>query len=272
MGKGGRFSLMEWNKIVQGDCIELLREFPDKSVNLVATDPPFNIGLKGYDTYKDKIGYEEYKSWCRSWLQEVYRVLVDNGSVWVCIGDEYAAEVNILLKECGFHYRSWCIWYYTFGENQKKKFNRCKTHLLYFTKSSTEWIWNGDDIKVPSARQLKYKDKRAKAGGKIPDDIWEFANTESSSTEPDDIWKISRVCGSFHERIKDEDGTAHPCQLPLELTDRVIKASSNVGDVVVDLFCGTGTFVYSAKSLGRQFWSCDISEKYVNVALKRLFG
>lgn len=268
---------MQWNQVWLGDCVELLKSVPDGSVNLVATDPPFNIGL-AYDLYDDKKGYQEYQDWCQKWIAECHRVLAPNGSMYVCIGDEYAAEVNILLKKQGFHFRNWILWYYTFGENQRKKFNRCHTHILYFTKSSTEWTWNGDDIKIPSKRML-LGDKRAKPGGKIPDDVWEETSTESpelfspcveSLEIPSDVWKISRLCGTFKERVKRADGSVHPCQMPESILERIIRASSNAGEVVLDPFGGTGTTAFVAQRLNRRFLTMDISDEYVSVIRGRL--
>jgi DNA modification methylase len=281
---------MQWDTIFQGSCTELLPQVIDESVDLVFADPPFNIGLK-YDLYEDKKDYNAYCDWVGQWLGECYRVLKPEGSIFIAIGDEYAAEINIALKRQGFFFRNWVIWYYTFGENQKKKFNRCHTHILYFTKSSTKWTWNADAIKVPSARQVKYGDKRAKAGGKLPDDVWEIGKagdgekkafnwvveddcwgTEDDVRLPEDVWKVSRVCGTFKERIKREDGTAHPCQMPEAILKRIILGSSNEGDVVVDPFCGTGTTAAVAYREGRKFWTCDISAEYCSVAAARIFG
>lgn len=282
-----------------GDCVKVLGSLPAGSVDLVATDPPFNIGLK-YDLYDDKKDYKAYVQWCREWLTECNRVLAPNGSIFVCIGDEYVAEINIILKELGFRFRNWLIWYYTFGENQKKKFNRCHTHILYFTKGD-EFKFYPDAIKVPSKRQLM-GDKRAKAGGKLPDDVWEnsvFPEAAPSALPndvwdgcvdedvadvpmvqrlgealgvPDDVWKISRVCGTFKERVKAEDGSAHPCQMPSSVMERIIKSCTVAGDLVVDPFCGTGTTAVVAKGLGRRFITMDISKDYASVAAERIFG
>lgn len=75
------------------------------------------------------------------------------------MGDEFAAEINVILKRTGFHFRNWIIWYYTFGQNQRKKFNPAHTHILYFTKDKEHFLFNNKDIRVPSARQIIYKDK-----------------------------------------------------------------------------------------------------------------
>lgn len=241
---------MEVNKIYLGDCVKIMKEFPPNSVDLVFADPPFNIGIK-YDKYNDNLSYDEYYKWSEDWIAETYRILKKNGSIYIAIGDEFAAEINIILKHTGFYFRNWIIWYYTFGQNQRKKFNRAHTHILYFTKDRDKFKFNAEAIRIPSARQLIYNDKRANPQGKVPDDVWEF----------------SRVCGTFKERIGE-----HPCQMPESLLERIIKTSSDVGDIVLDPFGGTGTTAAVAKKLKRNYITIEISENYYNLIVKRLSG
>jgi site-specific DNA-methyltransferase (adenine-specific) len=239
---------MEADKVYLGDCIEIMKKLPERSIDLIFADPPFNIGIR-YDKYEDDLSYEEYYEWSKRWIKETYRLLKDHGSIYIAIGDEFAAEINIILKETFFHFRNWIIWYYTFGQNQRKKFNRAHTHILYFTKGKENFIFNSDNIRIPSARQTKYKDRRANPKGKVPDDVWQF----------------SRVCGTFKERIGD-----HPCQMPEAVLERIISASSNEGDLILDPFAGTGTTVAVAKRLGRKFITIEISEEYYKLVLERL--
>lgn len=248
-----------------------------ESVDLVAADPPFNIGLP-YNEYEDELPYDEYMAWAERWLKSAYRVLKSTGSIYVCIGDEYAAEIKTLMRKAGFKFRNWIVWYYTFGQNQRKKFNRCHTHILYFVKDAKNFTWNPSDILVPSARQLIYNDKRAKSGGKIPDDMWEVyvrdvvARAHEMRLWPEDtqLWTDSRLCGTFNERIVKQDGSVHPCQMPLDIFRRIIKVSSNPEDLVLDPFSGTGTTAFAARELGRNFITMDIDEEYVNVTKNRL--
>ncbi|MBI4688767.1 MAG: site-specific DNA-methyltransferase [Nitrospirae bacterium] len=239
---------MEIDKAYLGDCIKIMKEFPPNSVDLVFADPPFNIGIK-YDKYNDNLSYDEYSRWSERWITETYRLLKENGSLYIAIGDEFAAEINIILKRTGFYFRNWILWYYTFGQNQRKKFNRSHTHILYFTKDKEKFKFNSEAIRIPSARQLVYKDKRANPKGKVPDDVWEFP----------------RVCGTFKERIGE-----HPCQMPESLLERIIKVSSDVGDVALDPFGGTGTTAAVAKRLKRSYITIEISENYYNAIIKRL--
>ena len=123
------------NKIHQGDCVKLLAQVDEGSVDLVFADPPFNIGYE-YDVYDDKRETEDYLGWCGQWIGGVHRALKPDGTFWLAIGDEYAAELKIEAQKIGFHTRSWVIWYYTFGVNCVNEFSRCLDELQI---ESSEW-------------------------------------------------------------------------------------------------------------------------------------
>src|SRR5690606_28793717 len=109
------------NCIHEGDCIAGMNGLPPGTVDLVFADPPFNIGYE-YDVYHDRKERDEYLAWSRQWISAVHRVLKPDGTFWLAIGDEYAAELKVLSQDIGFHMRSWVVWYYTFGVNCKEKF------------------------------------------------------------------------------------------------------------------------------------------------------
>lgn len=161
------------NQLYQGDCIELLSSLDAGLVDLVFADPPFNIGYK-YDVYDDKKQEEDYLDWSRKWIGQIHRVLKPDGTFWLAIGDEYAAELKIEAKKIGFHCRSWVIWYYTFGVNCVNGFSRSHTHLFHFTKDTSRFTFNrlNPQIRVQSARQLVYADARANPNGRLPDNTW----------------------------------------------------------------------------------------------------
>src|SRR5690348_17192060 len=125
---------MEVNSLFQGDCLEAFSKLDTGCVDLVFADPPFNIGYD-YDIYNDRQEAEHYLAWCRQWGQEIYRVLDPNGTFWLAIGDDFAAELKVAFGELGFRCRSWVVWYYTFGVNCTKKFSRSHTHLFHFVKN-----------------------------------------------------------------------------------------------------------------------------------------
>lgn len=232
--------------IEQADCLKWLNKMPRK-VDLVFADPPFNIDYD-YDDYDDKLPRSMYLQWTGRWLRQSINSLKDNGSLVVAINDENAAEVVTMAKDRGVTMRNWIIWHYTFGTHQKKKFGRDKTHLLYFVKDPKAFTFNVDAIRVPSKRLTKYKDKRANPLGRVPGDVW----------------KMSRLCGTFKER------TGHPCQMPEDVLERIIKAITNPDDVVCDPFGGSFTTAAVAHRLGRRAISCDTSKDYCKAGKKRL--
>ena len=257
------------NKIKQGDSIKQLAKLPDGSVDLVFADPPFNIGYE-YDVYEDKRSAEDYLTWSRKWMMQVQRVLADNGTFWLAIGDEFAAELKLVAQhDAGFFCRSWVIWYYTFGVNCKKGFSRSHTHLFHFVKNAKDFVFNSEDpaVRVPSARQLVYADKRANPKGRLPDNTWILRPQDvPDGFQPDDnTWYYPRVAGTFKER----EGF-HGCQMPEQLLGRIVRLCSNEGDVVLDPFAGSGTTLSVAKKLGRQYLGYELSKEYVSHIKKRL--
>ncbi len=239
---------MQVNEIYQGDCIEIMSGFPAESVDLIFADPPFNIGVR-YDNSGDSKEYREYVEWSKKWISEAAKLLKKSGSLYVAIGDEYAAEIRMIGREKNLFLRNWIIWHYTFGQHQRKKFSRAHTHIFYWIKDEREFRFNADAVRIPSARQKVYSDRRANPKGRIPDDVWTF----------------SRVCGTFKERVGN-----HPCQMPESLLERIILASSGKGELVLDPFCGTGTTVAVAQRLGRNFVGIDISPNYCKITRERL--
>ena len=283
-------------RIIHGDCVKELSKLDAGSVDLVFADPPFNIGYD-YDEYDDKRSYKDYVRWSRKWISGVIRVLKPDGTFWLAIGDEYAAELKVLAtRELALTCRSWVIWYYTFGVHCKHKFTRSHAHLFYFAKDEKKFTFNTDDIRVPSARQLVYADKRANPKGRVPDDTWIIPpkggrkNAELRSKNPNskfairhspfilrpqdlpdgftpdsDTWYFPRVCGTFKQRQG-----FHGCQMPEQLLGRIIKACSNKGDLVLDPFSGSGTTPAVAKKLSRRYLGIELSKQYVTESHARL--
>jgi DNA modification methylase len=237
------------NKIVCGDCIEILSKVREPFADLIFADPPFNIGYK-YDKYYDKVKSKNYIAWTKDWMTACRGVLKPHGSFYIAIGDDYAANVRLIADELELPMRNWLIWHYTFGQQTKNKFARAHTHIFYFVRDRNDFTFNDYAVRVLSDRQLIYNDRRANLNGKMPNDVWD---------------KYSRVCGTFRER----QGW-HPCQMPENLLARIIAASSNPGDLVLDPFNGSGTTTAVACQLGRKYTGIDISENYVENARKRL--
>ena len=272
------------NKIECGNCIELMSGWAEDSVDLIFADPPYNIGFK-YDHYEDSRPDDQYTQWTEAWIRGCARLLKPTGSFYVLIGDEYAAETRMILKqlerEKQLMFRNWIVWHYTFGQNCKMMFNRSHAHLFYCVGSAAfdvknlnkeaPFCFNRDAIAVPSARQTTYKDARANPKGKLPDDTWYLRPQETAGDtlfeQEGDVWYFSRLCGTFKERVG-----WHPCQLPEALLERIIKLSSNEGDHVFDPFSGSGTTLAVANKLGRQWTGTELSEDYAKRATERIGG
>jgi site-specific DNA-methyltransferase (adenine-specific) len=195
-------------------------------------------------------------------------VLRPDGTFWLAIGDEYAAELKVMAtRELGFTCRSWVVWYYTFGVNCKYKFSRSHAHLFHFVKDPASFTFNLDAIRVPSARELVYADKRANSKGRLPDDTWILRPQDlpEGFGPEENTWYFPRVCGTFKER-----SGWHGCQMPEQLLGRIIRACSNPGETVLDPFAGSGTTLAVAKKLGREFLGFELSEAYAARVRERL--
>ena len=241
----------KWS-ILNVDVIDGLQTVRDEHgpARLIFTDPPYNIGIDyGQGEKADLLTPQAYMKWVRNWFSLCWDCLTDDGSLWVMIGDEYAAEYCTELKATGFTVRSWIKWYETFGVNCSNKFNRTSRHIFYAVKDEKSFVFNPEPVTRPSDRQTKYGDSRAVAGGKL----W------------DDVWQIPRLTGTCAERIPD-----FPTQLPLALVEPIVLCASMPGDLVVDPFNGSGTTGAAAIRRGRKYVGIEKNEAFVDMAEMRL--
>jgi len=257
-----------WN-IHAIDCVKGMSQLASGKWDLVATDPPYNLG-RDYDIYEDRKSTAEYLNWARQWLGEIHRVLHKHGSFWLAMGAGLVSELDVMCKkDFKFYKRGHIIWAFTFGVNNPKNFTRAHTHWLYYTKSKTRFTFNAQDpaVRVPSARQLIYGDKRANPKGRLPDDVWVLRPPELAEcfSGKSDVWLQSRVCGTFHERVKGADN-----QIPLAMMERIVRTCSKPGDMVLDPFAGTGTTGVAAVMAGCNFQGFDVSKAYVDRACSRV--
>jgi site-specific DNA-methyltransferase (adenine-specific) len=162
--------------------------------------------------------------------------------------------------------RNWIVWHYTFGVHCTKKFNRSHAHVFYYVADPKRFTFHADAIRVPSARQTTYADRRANPTGKVPDDTWVLRPQEEERCfRPQaDTWFVSRVCGTFKER------TGHPCQMPEAVLERIVRVSSSPGDLVLDPFAGSGTTLAVAKRLRRHYLGVELSADYAGRVRERL--
>jgi DNA modification methylase len=235
--------------IVIGDCIEHLAAVPAGSVNLVVADPPYNIGIDyGNGSRADLLPDATYIEWTRRWIEAAARTLADDGSMWVICGQEYAGDHQIACRDAGLHWRNTVIWRETFGVNCTRKFNRTSRPMHYFTKHRTKFTFNVDELRTRSRRQ-ELGDPRANPAGKVLDDVW----------------TVSRVCGTFRERV-----AGVPTQLPLALVRRIVNGLSRPDDLVLDPFTGSGTTGVACFETGRRFQGIELREEYAAIARARI--
>jgi DNA modification methylase len=231
-----------------GDCLDVLPTLERESVDLVVTDPPYNIGIDYGSGVKADLR-DDYDLWCGRWIYWCYRALKPRGSLWIVSGQEHGADIDIAIQRAGMTMRNRITWHETFGVYCHNKFGRTSRPIYYAVKDAKRFTFNKSAVTVPSARQAKYGDKRASPGGKIMGDVWQ----------------ISRVCGTFKERV---DGV--PTQLPEDLVRRIVGVSSNPGDVVLDPFAGSGTTLAVAKAMGRRGVGIELNPDYALIARRRM--
>lgn len=243
-----------------GDCVQVMNRLPARSVDLLFADPPFNIGMK-YDNYFDRKPKQDYLDWTLTWMQAARRLLKPSASIYVSIGIALQAEVKLLMDKVFAQWRDTIVWHFSFGARQTTKFTPSWVAIHYYVQGLEKagWTWNQDAVSVPSARQLKYNDKRAVSSGKLPDNVWVLLPGEDGSCfrAGDNCWLESRVCGTFKER------TLHPCQMPIPVLERIVLASSNPGDMVMDPFLGSCTSGIASIRHNRKFIGIELSESYV---------
>jgi site-specific DNA-methyltransferase (adenine-specific) len=233
-----------------GHCVNVMTQLPERSYRLVFADPPFNIGYDYNGEYDDRMTPAQYERFSLNWIAEACRLVAHNGSLVVAIGDDYAAQIKLMLDDYGFTMRNWIVWHYTFGVHCTTKFGRDHTHLLYYVRDDDNFIFNEHAIRIESERQ-RIGDKRAVPEGRVPGDVWTFP----------------RLVGNAKER------TGHPCQMPLVVLDRLILALTNPRDAVLDPFAGSGTTLVSALRLGRMADGIEQSQNYVtNYVIPRISG
>jgi DNA modification methylase len=235
-------------RIITGDCLSVLATLRPESVDLVVADPPYNIGVD-YGQGKSADRRPDYWEWCRKWIFLCDRALKPTGSLWIVSGQEHGAEIDLSLQLQGLHVRNRVTWHETFGVYCSHKFGRTSRPIFYATKARKGFTFNRSAVTVPSARQTKYGDRRAAPGGKVMGDVW----------------KISRICGTFKERVP-----GVPTQLPEELVRRIVEVSSNPGDTVLDPFAGSGTIPAVASALGRNAIGIELNPEYAEIAKQRV--
>jgi len=244
------------NTIINDDCVKIMNEMDEKSVDIIFADPPYNLQLGDsltrpdnsnvngvYEEWDSFSSLKEYDDYTRSWMSAARRVLKDDGTIWVIGSYHNIFRVGYILQDLGFWILNDIIWNKT---NPMPNFKGTR-----FTNAHETLIW----------------------AAKTPKSKYKF-NYEAMKAMNDDVqmrsdWQLPICTGK--ERLKGSDGSKlHPTQKPEALLYRVLMASSDVGDVVLDPFFGTGTTGAVAKKIGRNFIGIEKDGQYVKGAQERI--
>jgi len=242
-----------------GDCLRLLKQIPDRSVQLIVTSPPYNIGKE----YEKKRQFQDYIQLQEQVIRECVRVLSDTGSICWEVGN-YVDNGSIIPLDIALYpifnsldlvMRNRIIWSFEHGLHCSNRFSGRYETILWFTRNTNKYVFNLDPVRIPQKYPGKKYFKGPKAGqyscnplGKNPGDIWDIPNVKNNHVEK----------------------TVHPCQFPVELIERLVLSMSNETDWVLDPFVGTGTSIIAAIRHDRRGAGAEIEPKYIGIARERI--
>jgi adenine-specific DNA-methyltransferase len=253
-----RFAPQNRVTLFLGDCMALLSTLPDESVQLVVTSPPYNIGKE----YEERLNIEVYKAQQQRVIDECIRLLKPAGSICWQVGNYVSrgeiVPLDILLYDCfkerGLALRNRMIWHYGHGLHCSKRFSGRYEVIMWFTKSD-EYLFNLEPIRVPQ----KYPGKRHFKGPKKGQ-----LSGNPKGKNPSDVWDIPNVKANHVEK------TAHPCQFPIALVQRLVLSMSHENDLVLDPFMGAGTTAATALLNKRRAAGAELMPTYYELALERV--
>ena len=250
-------------KLFQGEAIAWLKTLESGTVDLVFADPPYNIKKAEWDDFESM---HAYVAWSRDWIAEAARVLKPDGTLYVCGFSEILADVKVAAAPL-FTGCRWLVWHYKNKANLGKDWGRSHESILHFRKGRRP-TFNADEVRIPyGAHTLKYPDhpqaetSQYGKGSKVERDDW---TPHPMGAKAKDVLEIPTTCNGMGEK------TPHPTQKPEELLRRLMLASSNPGDLVLDPFSGSGTTLVVAEQLGRKWLGCDNEPQHNEWAIGRL--
>ena len=240
------------------DCLEAIKLLPEELVALTVTSPPYNIGKE----YEKLLLLDEYLNWCEQWIGEVYRVTVDRGAFWLNLGylsmrdRAKAIPISYLLwDKVPFYLIQEVVWNYGAGVAGSKFFSPRNEKFLWYVKNQDKYTFNLDEVRDPN---VKYPNQ--KKNGKIKVNL--------KGKNPTDVWQFPKVTSGKNRASKER--TAHPAQFPVSVVDRIIKSSSNLNEIVLDPFMGSGTTAIVALGLQRQVIGFEIRADYCEIVANRV--
>ncbi|MEM9547009.1 MAG: DNA methyltransferase [Bacteroidota bacterium] len=250
-------------KLFNDDALDLLMSLDNESIDLIFADPPYNIKKAEWDTFSSQ---KEYVEWSMNWITEASRVLKSSGSLYICGFSEILADIkwsaSHLFKGC-----KWLVWFYRNKGNLGNDWGRSHESILHFRKSK-KFTFNVDPIRIPyNEHTLKYprrsqgESSQFSNGTKEKKYVWE---PHPLGAKPKDVLEIPTISNSSWEKF------AHETQKPVELLRKIILSSSNVDDLILDPFGGSGTTFAVAEAYDRRWLGSELNMDYCNVIIGRL--
>lgn len=251
------------NKLFQMDNLELMKEMPDNSIDLIYCDILYNTGKKFKD-YNDNLGTPQQAiEWYKPRLLEMYRILSDTGSIYLQCDYRLVHYLKVEMDKIFNinNFRNEIIWRYKrWTATSLYKYQSMHDNILFYAKTNKNLI-NHQYEKINKPKKQNKNDGKGKS---LKDENGKVIYHIQTERQIDDVWEIPYLNPVSKERV------GYDTQKPKALLERIIKASSNEGDLVADFFCGSGTACVVAKELGRNYIGCDISEKAINIATERI--
>ena len=244
--------------LYQGDAQELLNELPPSLIDLTVTSPPYNIGKQ----YETKLTLDDYVSWCQRWIRLIHSATAADGAFWLNVGylqvpgKARALPIPYLLwNQVDFFLVQEVVWNYGAGVASRRSFSPRNEKFLWYVKNEQGYKFDLDAVRDPN---VKYPNQ--KKNGKL--------KCNPLGKNPTDVWLFPKVTSGTNRSAKER--TPHPAQFPLAVVDRIIKACSSPGDVVLDPFVGSGTTAEAALKNGRPVVGFEIRPDYVAIARERV--
>lgn len=244
-----------------GDCTQNMKKIKNNTIDLIFADPPYSIKKAEWDTFKSR---EEYIKWSIKWIKEAHRILKDTGTLYICGFSEILADLHFPAMKY-FENSRWLVWYYKNKANLGKDWGRSHESIMCLRKSNNYTI-NIENIRIPyNAHTLKYPERsQAKSSQYGNGKKYGKWMPNPAGAKPRDVIEIPTTCNGMGEK------TPHPTQKPEELLRKIILASSNENDVVLDPFSGSGTTVVCAKQLKRRWIGIEQCQEYLKWSIIRL--